>query len=109
MFGLALTVLVSLSCGSADAGTAVTLRNDSAMTVRVREVGINSGSDLVSELSPGGERKTLWHFTNGSTVTLRVEDLGGQSLRQEVCKWHQAAALSDDRVIGLPSMNLLPS
>ena len=76
--GLLFCALLSAACGSADSGTSVLLRNGSDTTLHVREVGINSGADIVTELAPGSERKTLWRFSTGSKVTLKAEERGGQ-------------------------------
>ncbi len=73
-----LSVLLSSACGSADTTTSVLIRNASDQPLRVREVGVNSGADLVTELAPRAERKTAWQFRTGSRVTLKAEDARGQ-------------------------------
>lgn len=74
----ALLFAVAASCGSADTGTSITLRNGSTVTLRVTEVGVNAGSDLISDVQPGAERKTLWHFDPGSKILVKAEDLNGE-------------------------------
>ena len=74
---LVVAVILAASCGSADTGTAVTIHNGTDVSMRVLEVGINSGSDIVTELAPSAERKSLWHFSDGSKVTVRASDQSG--------------------------------
>lgn len=74
---VALVLIVAAACGSADTGTAVTIHNATDGTVRAREVGINSGSDIVTALAPSADRKSLWRFGTGSTITLKADDATG--------------------------------
>lgn len=71
-------LLLAVSGASADAGTSVTLRNGSTLTLRITEVGVNAGSDLISDVQPGAERKTLWQLSPGSTVVVKAEDVHGE-------------------------------
>lgn len=75
---LLLALVVAAACGSADSSTSVIVRNSSNVTLQTREVGVNGGADIVTELAPGAKRDTLWRFSSGSRVTLKAEESGGR-------------------------------
>jgi hypothetical protein len=58
----------------------VLIHNGTSATARVREVAIHSGADIVTTLSPGGQRESLWRFNSGDRITVRVENESGALL-----------------------------
>ncbi len=67
------TCIALLLTACPDYGTDVRIHNPTATSVVVREVGINSGKDIVSTLSAGAVRQSLWRLNSGDRVTVRGE------------------------------------
>ena len=64
--------------GIGDSGTDITIRNAASERITLTEVAQGpQGTDLVTHLAPGEERRSLWHFTTGSRVTIRASSDSG--------------------------------
>jgi hypothetical protein len=78
LLGVALLALVLVSCP--DNGTDVRIHNSTNATVRVREVAVSSGADIVTTLPAGADRQSLWRFNTGDRFTVRGESMTGTVL-----------------------------
>ncbi len=78
LLGFTCLALVLVSCP--DNGTDVRIHNSTNATVRVREVAVSSGADIVTTLPAGEERLSLWRYNTGDRITVRGESLTGAVL-----------------------------
>ena len=63
-----------------DPNTDILIENGTGKTLVVREVGVNSGADLVTMLPTGGERITSWRFRTGESITLMATEPNGPTV-----------------------------
>jgi hypothetical protein len=75
LLGLACLGLLLVACP--DTGTSVRIHNSTSATVRVREVAVHSGADIVTTLAPGSDRQSLWRFNSGDRITVLAEGSTG--------------------------------